>query len=168
MITCRQIGGPERNRIAKQAVRFCLDKFFPKISDKIAVEVVGGSSSLEDYGHHATCEPQDWEKRLPREFKIDIDPKMDNMEFMQSLMHEMVHIKQYARGELRYTKDGHGVWNGYSYDDEVHDYYDLPWEIEAHGREAGLVYQFLNKHPEWHGYLGLHHSKSEIPVSINK
>ena len=61
--------------------------------------------------------------------------KVEYSEMMQTLAHEMVHVKQYFRNEL----DGTGMnfkWkgrnaNGYKYENQ-------PWEREAFKREEGL------------------------------
>jgi len=58
----------------------------------------------------------------------------------------MVHVKQYARGELRENYGvGKHLWKGAWVNSNI-DYYDLPWEIEAHGRETGLFIRYIQKH----------------------
>jgi len=52
--------------------------------------------------------------------------------------HEMVHVKQYARGELyESSAQNKHRWQG-KWINKDPDYWDQPWEIEAHGRETGL------------------------------
>ena len=41
-------------------------------------------------------------------------------------------------------------WKGSDYTREATDYYDLPWEIEAHGRECGLFIQWAENHKLGH------------------
>ena len=61
------------------------------------------------------------------------------------LAHEMVHVKQYAKGEMKdYIRMKSVKFQGKIYNDEEMDYWDHPWEIEAHGREKGLYYRFIN------------------------
>ena len=57
---------------------------------------------------------------------------------MDTIAHEMVHVKQYARNELREHGDSQFTWLNESVDGTKINYFDLPWEIEAHGREEGL------------------------------
>lgn len=62
--------------------------------------------------------------------------------WLSTLAHEMVHVKQFARGEL-YESINLGMhrWKGEWLSNNrqcVKDYWDHPWEIEAHGRETGL------------------------------
>lgn len=92
------------------------------------------------------CEPQDIV--TPREFKILIDPNESYKKILEVLAHEFVHIKQYAKGELRdyvYHPDM-SKYRGEYYDAPDTDddaYWDSPWEIEAYGREQGLRVRFM-------------------------
>ena len=54
----------------------------------------------------------------------------------------MVHVKQYARRELNPNKE---VWLGKTYNPKSISYWDLPWEIEAHGREVGLFIRYCEE-----------------------
>jgi hypothetical protein len=50
------------------------------------------------------------------------------------LAHEMVHLKQMAKGEMKdkYVKSRYvTVWRGDRYEDDV-NYWDQPWELEAY------------------------------------
>ena len=61
--------------------------------------------------------------------------KVEYAEMMQTLAHEMVHVKQYFRKEL----DGTGMkfkWKGRNADG--YQYENQPWEREAFRREAQL------------------------------
>lgn len=63
------------------------------------------------------------------------------------LAHEMVHVKQYVRGELQ-DYDGFCMWKNQRIDDfEVgsEDYYFAPWEIEAYGMQVGLYRMFIRE-----------------------
>ena len=93
-----------------------------------------------DSRDYAYC---DWvdDNHRSRVFVITIDRNLSKKETFLALAHEMVHLKQYAKGELkdifrpvRMTK-----WMGQKYVTEELDYWEQPWEIEAHGRAIGLV-----------------------------
>lgn len=83
----------------------------------------------------------------PREFMIRLDAEMGKRKMLISLAHEMVHVKQYAKGEMRdmMRSSSHTKWHRESVNTDDVDYWDLPWEIEAHGREVGL-YERFKKH----------------------
>lgn len=64
------------------------------------------------------------------EHEITIKRTLKMREMLQTLAHELVHVKQYYNGEL--TQES-------NIDIE---YWDRPSEIEAHGREIGLFLQW--------------------------
>jgi hypothetical protein len=84
------------------------------------------------------CSPIDAERR-PRMFEIGINPKMTRRKTLMCLAHEMVHVKQYARGEL-INKLITAKWQGkdYKLTNCYEDYLNWPWEVEAYGRDRSL------------------------------
>ena len=70
-----------------------------------------------------------------REFELEIDKTQPLRKLLETVAHEMVHVKQFARRELHPHNDD---WYGKTYNPKKVSYWDLPWEIEAHGREVGL------------------------------
>ena len=63
----------------------------------------------------------------------------------------MVHVKQFAKGEMRDLSGAEKVsWNGERYDLSADEYFDRPWEIEAHGRELGLFIRWAEKNKLGH------------------
>jgi len=87
------------------------------------------------------------------DFEIEIHSKLRLRRMLETVAHEMVHVKQFARGELyegiRVNKHR---WQGEWLEDNI-DYWDLPWEIEAHGRETGLFIRWCEEaglaHKKW-------------------
>lgn len=88
---------------------------------------------LED-GNQGNC----WGDRNEGYITINIaktveGESLSTAEMMKTLAHEMVHAKQYLRGEL----DGYsGSWKGRK--PRNYKYRNQPWEIEAYGREEYL------------------------------
>lgn len=80
----------------------------------------------------------------PRDFIIRLDAKMGERKVLQGLAHEMVHLKQYAKGEMRdlVSSDEKLRWHKETVSLKETPYWDLPWEIEAYGRERGLYETF--------------------------
>jgi hypothetical protein len=64
---------------------------------------------------------------------------------IQTLAHEMVHLKQFAMGELN---DEHTKWKSVPIDSNKLEYHDLPWEVEASSLEYILfsMYQEYKQH----------------------
>ena len=98
-----------------------------------------------------------WEDDIarPREFTITIEKGMSKRETLITLAHEMVHVKQYATGELRDYMSSSKLqrWRDEKRDWSQVEYWDLPWEIEAYGRERGLYVRFVD-HLKAQKFLG--------------
>lgn len=65
------------------------------------------------------------------------DQRLSKAEMLSTLAHELVHAKQYLRGELVDLDDEVGFWKGKEFDsslDELH----LPWEVEAYKLEMEI------------------------------
>ena len=60
--------------------------------------------------------------------------KISFMNQMLALAHEMIHIKQYMKGEM--TDEPKAVWKGQNHEDTP--YTKQPWEIEANDLEYEL------------------------------
>jgi hypothetical protein len=82
----------------------------------------------------------------PKEYDIEVANNFSRRSQLLSLAHEMVHVKQFAIGELMdYTSSkyaNHSKWRNVAYNYAKIDYYDHPWEIEAYGRELGLYVRY--------------------------
>lgn len=63
---------------------------------------------------------------------------------METLIHELIHVKQYANNQLFDYVDGHSKFEGWIYKrtESVEEYWDSPWEIEAYGRTDGVFEMF--------------------------
>jgi len=80
-----------------------------------------------------------------REFELDINKNIKLRPLLETVAHEMVHVKQYVRHELKEPT----VWKGTNINTDKVEYWDLPWEIEAHGREVGLFVRWAQKEGYW-------------------
>ena len=87
----------------------------------------------------------DDELLYPRSFLIEVDRSQTPKQLIQTLAHEMTHVKQFAFGELKYPKRNQTLtkWKGETFQDTDVDYWDAEWETEARGREVGLYMQFI-------------------------
>ena len=105
----------------------------------------------------------------PREFKIIIDPHRAEVDdfnrtltdtewahsILRLLAHELVHVKQYVMGELKLANNGF-VYKKTMYSPEnLDEYFDQPFEIEAHGRERGLMNAFMMRWKDIEKEIGL-------------
>ena len=75
----------------------------------------------------------------PREFEIEIHNRMTVEEYTKTLLHELWHILQHVRGDLR-DKRNQRLWKGIDHSET--DYSDQPWELEAHKMEEILFREY--------------------------
>lgn len=136
----------------QEAANFYADKLLPKkMNDDIYLDI-NFSYSIKTQG---CCSPTVDNVR-PRDFLIEIKSNLTFRKTLVTLAHEMVHLKQFAKGELfQYLKSKKIKWNNPRlapfiaesglYDEESLDYHFQPWEIEAYGLEWAL-YLSYQKH----------------------
>ena len=127
------IGGSksQKNHVEKM-VAFCAKKLMPKMNLDITVNLCKPTGAM---GY--CCETDD-----KRTFELEINKSQSLRALLETVAHEMVHVKQYARRELDPNKE---VWMGKTYNPKDVNYWDLPWEIEAHGREVGLFVRYCEE-----------------------
>ena len=96
---------------------------------------------LSKDGMEGSCIWDEWDdlKKTPRDFHIELDSTINLREILINLAHEMVHVKQWVKGEMyEYANPNEVRWMKKKYDMNDMDYYDYPWEIDAFGRQLGL------------------------------
>ena len=96
---------------------------------------------LSKDGMEGSCIWDEWDdlKKTPRDFHIELDSTINLREILINLAHEMVHVKQWVKGEMyEYANPNEVRWMKTKYDMNDMDYYDYPWEIDAFGRQLGL------------------------------
>ena len=117
-----------------------------------------GEAMLEEYAN----------RYRPRDFKVIIDHHRAEIDdygrtrsetewghtILRVLAHELVHVKQYLMGELTWRDKGM-LWGGEVFAPEyLTDHLKTPYEIEAYGREKGLLISFFIKWKEIEKELG--------------
>lgn len=131
-------------KISAKTIRDATNFFASKLMHKNLVKnltiniIFGDLGSDKGYGY-----PEHEEDRVPRDFNIDINAKFSHSMYIKTIAHEMVHVKQYAKGELRDLEKPPKVkWKDKLYaSDDLNDerYWLAPWEVEAYGFEVGLI-----------------------------
>ena len=79
----------------------------------------------------------------PRDFTIEVNASKNIRlrRMLETIAHEMVHVKQFAKGEIKdliSRPPNIRKWMGKEFNTDTISYWDCPWEIEAYGRECGL------------------------------
>lgn len=135
-------GGREYQRKRVESmVHFCINMLMPRMRTlDITVKLCSPKGAM---GYCLELDNK-------RQFEIEASNKLSLRKLLETIAHEMVHVKQYARRELHPTTD---AWCGKTYNPKKVSYWDLPWEIEAHGRETGLFVRWAEKervaHLKW-------------------
>ena len=63
--------------------------------------------------------------------------KSSLLEMGTTLAHEMVHVRQLAKGQMKFLPNQARVWMGKRYSKKTH-YLDQPWELDAFARQEIL------------------------------
>ena len=71
-------------------------------------------------------------------YMVVIKPTRKLKDIGLTLAHEMVHVKQMAKGILKSTKNGTHIWAGKKYSKNT-AYLSMPWEIEAFSRQELIL-----------------------------
>ena len=117
-----------------------------RMAKNILVEIKLTKELKQKEQAYGFCHITDDDLDRPREFMIELDTSMKNSfdQILTWLAHEMVHLKQFVRGELYDYATGNVQWKSRTYG-RVH-YSDQPWEKEAYRLETKLYEMF----EEWY------------------
>lgn len=118
-------GGTRRQRnVAENVACFCWLELMPRIRKCVVnIEI----QKLE--GYEGWCLDTD-----EREYKIAINRKLDWSNFIKTICHEMVHVKQFVRKEL---------YSECNFYDSYEEYLNVPWEKEAYRMQEELYKKWL-------------------------
>ena len=70
-------------------------------------------------------------------YLVVLKPNRNLVQLGLALAHEMVHVKQLAKGTLKQRRSGH-TWMGKMFSKKT-PYLDMPWEIEAFSRQELIL-----------------------------
>ena len=119
---------------------------------------------------------EDANRYRPRDFKIIIDHHREEIDdygrtrtdtewghtILRTLAHELVHVKQYLVGDLTWRDKGM-LWKGIIFAPEyLTDQLETPYEVEAYGKEKGLLISFFVKWKEIEQELGMSYSLNRM------
>ena len=129
------IGGSKSQKKHTQGmVEFCANKLMPRLYNlDITVRLCKPKGAL---GYCLELEDK-------RTFELEIDRTQPLRQLLETVAHEMVHVKQFARGELDSKYKGMR-WKTAHITDDV-KYMDLPWEKEAYKMEDKLAAKFWSE-----------------------
>ena len=142
------ISGNARNldhATIRKALQWYARDLMPKLHTKLSLELDITTTLRKREGiiGAATCWYED-AKRKPTVFHMEMEANLSKRVALRILAHEMVHVKQFATGEMReYPRSSNIRWHGRNVRMRHGDaYWEQPWEIDSYGREVGLFYRF--------------------------
>lgn len=138
-------GSKLQRRLLEEACIYYLNRLLGfQLARELVVVVKIRKNLLEQENAKADCIWDD-DRKEPREFEVRLDAGLTVMAMLRCLAHECVHIEQYVTGKIKDTNSLYITkWRGKNIDTRQHDYFELPWELDAHGKEAGLMDRFIN------------------------
>jgi len=148
-------GTKEEKKYARSLAEFVLNKLVSRRLNNLLEIRINFVETLhektESYGETAYFEDS---AVPPREFVIDLYSKLKLRSLLETLAHELVHVKQWATGEMRETRNPFFTkYRKALVNSNKTDYWDQPWEIEAIGREEGLFIQWVEANKSTIGKL---------------
>jgi len=133
MNTIEVTGGTKLQRdLATKVVEWYIKKILPRMR---TLDITVNLTNCIKNGAYGYCMEGD----SNRDFEIEVDKSLRLYDFVSTLTHELTHMKQYARGEMKYMSDGRTRWKKKIY--RKISYADSPWEKEAFKVEKQLALQ---------------------------
>jgi hypothetical protein len=130
-------------KVVEQAAWYYAEKLMGKrLLRSLEITINLKKNLLDKDGHEGTAIWEDDNIR-PKEFTISLDSTCTIRNILITLAHEMVHVKQWAKGEMyEYAEQDMVRFNKTKFNLADINYWDYPWEIEAFGRQLGLFVRF--------------------------
>jgi hypothetical protein len=123
----------ERREIAQKTIDWFLRKNLPRFKTlDITVNILDCYKTSKAYGYCVAMDDKH------RKFSIEIDKRLRLFDFVTSLCHELVHLKQYAKFEIEDVSLNKIKWKKTIFKDTI-KYDDMPWEKEAYKLETKLA-----------------------------
>jgi len=124
-----------KRNLTEDVVHFCIQEMMPRME---TLDVCVHLDKLPEADGYCLAVTN-------REFHLEIEKTLTKDDFITAVCHEMVHVKQFARGETKdlnlFTKQ----WKGTEYlsaYSTVDEYMTLPWEKEAYEMQEILLKKF--------------------------
>jgi hypothetical protein len=139
MLTLSIKGPKNRRHICENLIRWFVSKYISRYNVEIFVE---HKNLLKD-DILAYCDISKYETNQsnPRSFLIELDNKMNLELYTISVLHEMYHVLQFLRGDLK-LKANKRYWKGKYIEDIPYEQQDH--EIEAELKETELYQEYLD------------------------
>lgn len=138
-INLRNCRPEQRKDIRAAAILYAERLMGPKLAANLDINItfVPGLRRHQRIRGDAIYREREYVRRH-RKFSIRLDDDMCLRLKLLILAHEMVHVKQFARNELRSFGNDRTRWQGKRLSESTINYWVRPWELEARGWEMAL------------------------------
>lgn len=124
-----------RKQLCEDVTTWFLNKFFPR--HKLYIEIV--HCGLKKQQALGFCDVLGSTYR-PRDFIIELQTHMPEEQYIQTLLHELTHLRQWVIGSLK-SKRGKMYYGSENVED--YEYWYQPHEVEAREQEETLYFEYL-------------------------
>lgn len=137
------LGTKSKRKLAEDAISFSIKHLIPRVRS-LYIEIDLIYKLLDKEQVYGDCVNNDTNDCCnPKEFLIRVDSNLSTENFLKTIFHEMIHVKQYVRKELYdYVRKPGCRWKKQYFEDKYDDSHMTPWEIEAQKLENVLFSSF--------------------------
>jgi hypothetical protein len=135
MLTLYTEGYGYSKRLCEDVVSWFISKYLPR--HKLEIEVLHRGLKREQALGYCDVAGRHYK---PREFLIELDTHLDKETYITVLIHELYHILQFCKGELK-LKSSKRYYKGECMEDI--EYWEQPHEISARWNERILYQEYL-------------------------
>lgn len=124
-----------KRNLTEEVVHFCIQEMMPRME---TLDICVHLDKLPEADGYCLAVTN-------REFNLEIEKTLTEDDFITAICHEMVHVKQFARGETKDVNLFTKQWKGTDYlsaYSTVDEYMTLPWEKEAYEMQEILLKKF--------------------------
>lgn len=118
----------DKRALAEKTVAWSIKKLGLNRMSSLSIDVILRKMKDDEYGYCNIIESN-------RSFAIEVNKNISLKDFVSTIIHEMVHVKQFARNEM----SAYGMRWKTRIVSENTKYVDLPWEKEAYKLEKKLI-----------------------------
>jgi len=128
----------EIRELTSRALEFMFKKR-KKLLNNIHISIKIDGEETRKENAHGLCTWTDQIYR-PKRFSIVISDTLSKKMFKKTLLHELVHVKQYIINELKDCYSGQIKWKKKIYEDtqDFFEYVNTPWEKQAYSMSEKL------------------------------
>jgi len=139
------LGGTSKLRksVLKAAVWMIYDQVGDRVAPNIELEITLVDGLVQNEAVYGDCFAADCMRSIrPRYFEIRIDDMLELPTLLETLAHEVVHLRQYAKDQLYEYRNGDSRYAGKRYPKDCED---VPWEEEASALEQHIYQKYSSQ-----------------------